>query len=107
MIKRSLLLLGVLALAGANAAVLSSETPARADYCFGGCSMQVPTGGGTNCSLQYVPHVGHVWVCSGGGSVTVSTNCVQMGPDGTGAPCACPYEGQGHPISNGCPDPRP
>lgn len=100
MTKR-LLMLALVAAVVVSGVVLSADAPARADSCYGGCSMLVPTGP-PNCSLQWNGAF-FVVVCSGGGT-WISTNCVKAGPDG---PCYCPYEGQGLPLNNGCPDPKP
>jgi hypothetical protein len=98
---RRLLMLALVAAVAISGAVLSAEAPTRADSCYGGCSMQVPAGWG-NCGWE-MNHGFLTWVCHSG-NVWISTNCVKAGADG---PCFCPYEGQGLPLNNGCPDPKP
>jgi hypothetical protein len=114
MIKGWLVSLALTAAVAASSVVLLAEGPVRADSCFGSCSMQVPTNcsqWGTSCyyacsngtcTLYCGPH----GTCQNYNYVTISTNCVLMGAPDSGAPCACPYEGNPN-VNNGCPDPKP
>lgn len=105
MTKR-LLMLALIVTVAVSGAVLSADSPARADSCYGGCSMAVPGGGGVQCRQIYDPTTGRrIEVCDVVPQpIWISTNCVKAGPAG---PCYCPYEGQGLPLNNGCPDPKP